>query len=123
MVSAQATLQSAATQVQADSNRVTAQLNQIGNQITAVQTQQQSDTQAAQVKAAQQYLAMQANLQNLQSVQSNYLNAFSSFIDDPFAQASLEPDRLKLPAIIAGRFAESFAQTGLSAPVPARPEQ
>ena len=37
-----------------------------------------------------QYLAMQANLQNLQSVQSNYLSAFAGFIDDPFAQASLD---------------------------------
>ena len=72
-----------------DQQRVDAALNELTNQTVAVQTKEQSDQQAAQVQAAQQFLAMQANLQNLQSVQSNYLQAFSGFIDDPFAQASL----------------------------------
>ena len=89
LVSAQATLQSDATATGTDQQRVDAALNELTNQTVAVQTKEQSDQQAAQVQAAQQFLAMQANLQNLQSVQSNYLQAFSGFVDDPFAQAAL----------------------------------
>jgi hypothetical protein len=90
LVSAQATLQTAATQTGQDQKRADTALNELTSQTVAVQTKLQGDSQSAQVKAAQQYLAMQANLQNLQSVQSNYLNAFSGFVDDPFAQAALD---------------------------------
>ncbi len=90
VVSAKGDLQRSAVQVGMDQKRATQALNRLGTasaDATAAQQQQQQDTK---VKAAQQYLAMQANLQNLQSVQSNYLSAFSGFIDDPFAQASLD---------------------------------
>lgn len=90
IVSAQGDLQRSAVQVGMDQKRATQALNRLGTasaEATAAQQQQEQDTK---VKAAQQYLAMQANLQNLQSVQSNYLSAFAGFIDDPFAQASLD---------------------------------
>ena len=90
VVSAQGDLQRSAVQVGQDDNRATAALNDLGNQTATASANQQSQEQDIKVKAAQQYLAMQANLQNLQSVQSNYLQAFSGFIDDPFAQAALD---------------------------------
>lgn len=90
LTSAQATLQGSATQTAHDQDQANTALNQLTAETVAVQTKQQSDTQAAQAKAAQQFLAMQSNLQNLQAVQSNYLQAFSGFVsDDPFAQTAL----------------------------------
>jgi hypothetical protein len=89
VVSAQATLEGAAATVRTDQKRATDALNQLGTATATATSDQQAQEQAIKVKAAQQYLAMQANLQNLQSVQSNYLQAFSGFVDDPFAQASL----------------------------------
>jgi len=90
LTSAQATLQNGATQTTQGENHANAALDALTQQTVAVQTKQQSDTQAAQAKAAQQFLAMQASLQNLQAVQSNYLQAFAGFVsDDPFAATAL----------------------------------
>jgi molecular chaperone GrpE (heat shock protein) len=61
----------------------------LSKQSAKARTEQQNQIQDLKVKTAQQYLAMQANLQNLQSVQANYLNAFGGFVQDPFAQAFL----------------------------------
>jgi hypothetical protein len=89
VVSAQGDLARSAAQVGQDQKRATDALNQLGSATSNATTDKQAREQQAKVIAAQQYLAMQSNLQNLQSVQSNYLQAFSGFIDDPFAQASL----------------------------------
>ena len=89
LVSANATLQTAATQTATDQKHINAALSDLSRQTAQVSTDQQAQTQAQQVKAAQEYHAMQANLANLQSTQQNYLQAFAGFVDDPFAQASL----------------------------------
>lgn len=90
VVSAQGDLARSAAQVGIDNRRATNALNSLGSATAEATTDKQAREQQVQIQAAQQYLAMQANLQNLQSVQSNYLQAFSGFIDDPFAQASLD---------------------------------
>ncbi|MHB1206117.1 MAG: hypothetical protein ACYCZX_11140 [Rhodospirillaceae bacterium] len=90
IVSAQGDLARSEAQVGTDNRRATNALNQLGSATADATTDKQAKEQQVQIQAAQQYLAMQANLQNLQSVQSNYLQAFSGFIDDPFAQASLD---------------------------------
>jgi hypothetical protein len=89
LVSAQADLQRSAVQTGIDQKRVNRALDDLTSQTGKVRTQQMEDTQELQVKTAQQYLAMQSNLQNLTQVQNNYLQAFAGFIDDPFAQATL----------------------------------
>ena len=89
IVSAQGDLARSEAQVGIDNRRATTALNTLGTATANATTDKQAQEQLVKVKAAQQYLAMQANLQNLQSVQTNYLQAFSGFVDDPFAQASL----------------------------------
>lgn len=89
LTSAMGDLERSAAQVRIDQKHATDALNRLGSDSANASADKLQQEQDAKVKAAQQYLAMQANLQNLQSVQSNYLNAFAGFIDDPFAQASL----------------------------------
>ena len=89
LVSANATLQTAATQTATDQKHVDAALSDLSKQTVQVRNDQQTQIQNEQIKAAQQYQAMKANLANLQSMQKNYLDAFAGFVDDPFAQASL----------------------------------
>ncbi len=89
LTAAQGTLAGLAAQVGIDQKHATDALNILGKQTADATNDKSQKEQDAKVQAAQQYLAMQANLQNLQSVQSNYLEAFSGFVDDPFAQASL----------------------------------
>lgn len=88
--SASADLQRSATQTAMDQRHADAALNDLSAQTVQVNTDQQNQTQAIQIKTAQQYLAMQANLQNMQSVQSNYLNAFADFVGDDFTQSLLD---------------------------------
>jgi hypothetical protein len=89
LTSVNADIQRSQTQVEMDQRRVNRAFDDLGKQSTKARTEQQVQSQNLKVKTAQQYLAMQANLQNLQSVQANYLNAFGSFVKDPFAQAFL----------------------------------
>jgi len=89
LTGAQGALAGMAATVGIDQKHATDALNDLGKQTADATNDKAQQEQDAKVKAAQQYLAMQANLQNLQSVQSNYLQAFSGFVDDPFAQASL----------------------------------
>lgn len=89
LTSARGDLERSAAQVRTDQKHATDALNRISSDTVSATNDKSQQEQDAKVKAAQQYLAMQANLQNLQSVQSNYLQAFSGFVDDPFAQASL----------------------------------
>ena len=89
LVSAGATLQTAATQTATDQKHINAALSDLSVQTAKVSSDQQAQTQDQQVKAAQQYQAMKANLANLQNTQNNYLQAFAGFVDDPFAQVSL----------------------------------
>ncbi|MBX7199521.1 MAG: hypothetical protein K1X51_09100 [Rhodospirillaceae bacterium] len=90
LVGAQGTLAGLAAQVGRDAKKANDAINDFSKQITDATNSKSQAEQNAKVAAAQQYLAMQSNLQNLQSVQSNYLQAFSGFVDDPFAQASLD---------------------------------
>lgn len=89
LVLASSTLQTAATQTATDQKHVDAALSDLSKQTAQVSLEQQQQIQQQQIKAAQQYHAMQSNLANLQSMQRNYLDAFAGFVDDPFAQASL----------------------------------
>jgi len=89
LVSANATLQTAATRTATDQKHIDAALSDLSKQTAEVRFDQQTQIQQQQLKAAQQYQAMKANLANLQSMQRNYLDAFGGFVDDPFAQASL----------------------------------
>jgi len=83
-------LQRSATQTSIDNRHADAALNALSVQTQDANSDQQKQNQEIQLKAAQQYLAMQANLQNLQSQQSNYLQAFSGFVGDPFTQSLLD---------------------------------
>jgi hypothetical protein len=85
-----AELQTAATLTAMDQRHVDAALNDLSAQTSKANAEQSKQNEDVQVKAAQQYLAMQANLQNLSMQQSNYLNAFSGFITDPFSQSLLD---------------------------------
>jgi hypothetical protein len=90
LTSASSDLQRSATQVGIDNRRADNALNELSRQTVDVRNDQQKQNQDIQVKAAQQYLAMQANLQNLQSQQANYLAAFAGFIGDDFSNALLD---------------------------------
>jgi hypothetical protein len=90
LTSASGDLQRSATQVGMDDRRANAALDELSKQTVDVRNDQNAQKQEIQVKAAQQYLAMQANLQNLQSQQSNYLQAFSGFVGDDFTSALLD---------------------------------
>jgi len=83
-------LQRSRTQVGMDKRQADAALNALSVQTQDANSDQQKQNQEIQLKAAQQYLAMQANLQNLQSQQANYLQAFSGFVGDPFTQSLLD---------------------------------
>lgn len=90
LVSSQATLQMAASQTTQDEKNADDALHALTLEGDAITQKQQDETQAAQAKAAQQFLAIQANLQNMSQVQNNYLQAFAGFFDDPLAQVSLD---------------------------------
>ena len=90
LVSSQATLQMAASQTAQDQKNADDALHALTLQSDAITQKQQDETQAAQAKTAQQFLAIQANLQNMSDTQSNYLQAFAGFLDDPLAQVSLD---------------------------------
>jgi len=87
---ASADLERSAVQTGTDQRKVDNALDELTKQSGDLQAKQMEETQAAQVKAAQQYQAMLTNLQNMSSQQQNYLQAFSGFIDSPFAQAALD---------------------------------
>jgi len=88
--SAQGDLQRSAAQTGMDQRRADRALNELSQKTINANRDQSQANEEIRVKAAQQYLAMQANLQNLQSVQANYLQAFSSFVGDPFTQSLLD---------------------------------
>jgi hypothetical protein len=88
--SADADLQRSATQTAIDQRRADAALNELSTQTQKANNTQAAQNEEIQVKAAQQYLAMQANLQNLQSQQANYLQAFAGFVGDAFTQSLLD---------------------------------
>jgi hypothetical protein len=90
LVSAGADLERSAQQTAADQRRVDNALLELTQQTIAVNDDQRTATQELQIKTAQQFQAMQANLSNLASQQQNYLQAFAGFVDDPFAQAALD---------------------------------
>ncbi len=90
IVSSQATLQLGATQTASDQKHANDALDQLSAQTVKIQQDQQAKTQVVQAEAAQQFLGIQANLRNLTSMQSNYMQAFSGFIDDPLAQVALD---------------------------------
>ncbi len=90
LVSARGDLERSATQTAIDQRHADAALNALSAQTQKANSDQSKQTEDIRLKAAQQYLAMQANLQNLQSVQSNYLQAFSSFVGDAFTQSLLD---------------------------------
>jgi len=79
-----------ASQVSIDRRRADNALNTLSSETVEVRNDQQNQQQEIQLKAAQQYLAMQANLQNLQSQQANYLAAFAGFVGDDFTQSLLD---------------------------------
>lgn len=89
LVFAGSVLQAAATKTSTDQKNIDAALSDLSHQTAQVSLDQQQQIQTQQIKAAQEYHAMQANLANLQSMQRNYLDAFAGFVDDPFAQAAL----------------------------------
>ncbi|MBY0509771.1 MAG: hypothetical protein K2P94_06425 [Rhodospirillaceae bacterium] len=88
--SASGDLQRSATQTAIDDRHANAALSALSQQTIDVRNDQQKQNQDIQLKAAQQYLAMQANLQNMQSQQANYLAAFASFVGDDFTQSLLD---------------------------------
>jgi hypothetical protein len=87
--SASAELQRSATQTEIDQRRADRALNDLSSQTSKANAEQRAQANDIQLKAARQYLAMQANLQNMQSQQANYLAAFAGFADDPFTQSLL----------------------------------
>jgi hypothetical protein len=89
VVLASGELERSAAQATIDQRKVDAALDELTKESGLIQLGQMEEMEASRVKAAQQYQAMLANLQNLSSQQANYLNAFAGFIDSPFAQASL----------------------------------
>jgi hypothetical protein len=89
LTSVNAHLHRAKTQVEIDQRRVNRVFDDLGKQSSKTRSDQQIQLEELRIKTAQQYLAMQANLKNLQSVQSNYLNAFGGFVTNPFSQAFL----------------------------------
>ncbi len=90
LTSASADLQRSATQTTIDQRHADGALNELTDQTIKANRDRQQQNQDIQVKAAQQYLAMQANLQNLASQQSNYLQAFAGFVGDAFTQSLLD---------------------------------
>jgi len=90
LASASADLERSATQTSIDQRRADRALEDLSQQTIKANNSRSQQNQEIQVKAAQQFLAMQANLQNLQSQQSNYLQAFSSFVGDAFTQSLLD---------------------------------
>jgi hypothetical protein len=89
LVSAGAVLATAGAQTAIDQRKADRALQALTQQSNKITSDQMASSQALQVKAAQQYLAMQTNLQNLSNQQSNYLDAFSGFVSDPFSKAVL----------------------------------
>jgi hypothetical protein len=90
LASASAELERSATQTVIDQRRADAALNELTTQTLDIRSDQSQQTEDIRIKAAQQYLAMQANLQNLQSQQANYLAAFADFAGDAFTQSLLD---------------------------------
>ncbi len=90
LASASSDIQRSATQTAIDNRHADNALNDLSRQTVDVRNDQMKQNQDIQLKAAQQYLAMQANLQNLQSQQANYLAAFASFVGDDFTQSLLD---------------------------------
>jgi len=90
LASAGADLERSAVQTAIDRRRADRALDDLSQQTRKANSTQAQQNQEIQLKAAQQYLAMQANLQNLQSQQANYLQAFSSFVGDAFTQSLLD---------------------------------
>ncbi len=88
--SAQGDLARSASQTQIDQRRADRALGDLSQRTIDSNKDQSQRSEDIRVKAAQQYLAMQANLQNLQSQQANYLAAFSGFVGDPFTQSMLD---------------------------------
>lgn len=82
-------LQRSATRVEMDQRHATQAFTDLSKQSATVTIDQQNQLQDLKIRTAQQYLAMQSNLQNLSSQQANYLDAFGGFVDDPFAKAFL----------------------------------
>jgi hypothetical protein len=72
-----------------DNQKIDAELDRLTKDKTKSMETQLAETQELQIKAQQQLQAMQYNLENLQSQQSNYLQAFSGFVTSPFLQISL----------------------------------
>lgn len=87
---ARGALARSASQTGMDQRRADRALNELSQQTINANRDQSQAAEDIRVKAAQQYLAMQANLQNLQSQQSNYLAAFAGFVGDPFTQSLLD---------------------------------
>lgn len=83
-------LERSAAQTTIDQRKVDRALDELTKQSGAAQLQQMEETEKVRIKAAQQYQAMVANLENMSAQQQNYLNAFAGFIDSPFAQVSLD---------------------------------
>jgi hypothetical protein len=89
LTSVNADLQRSKTQIDLDQRRVMRAFEDLTRQSVKARDDQQTRLDEVKVKTAQQYIAMQANLKNLQTVQANYVNVFGSLIRDPFAQALL----------------------------------
>ncbi len=90
LTSAGAEVEKSAAIVSIDQRRANQALDDLTAQSSQVRTDEFDKLEEVRIKAAQQFLAMQANLDNLSREQENYLNAFSGFIRGPFAQAMLD---------------------------------
>lgn len=89
VTSAGADVERSGAQAAIDQRRADRALDDLTKQSGQIQLQRMEQMEEVRIKAAQQYQAMLTNLQNMSAQQQNYLNAFSGFIDSPFAQASL----------------------------------
>jgi len=87
---ARGALERSAAQTSMDQRKADRGLNELSDQTIKSNNAQSQQTEELRIKAAQQYQAMMANLQNIQTQQSNYLQAFSSFVGDAFTQSLLD---------------------------------
>ncbi len=76
--------------VKKDNQKIDNELDRLTQDKTKSMVQQLNQTQELQIKAQQQLQAMQYNLENLQSVQQNYVQAFGGYVTSPFLQFSIK---------------------------------
>ena len=90
LTSAGAEIARSAAQLSIDQKRVNQALDDLTEQSADVSNKEFDELEEVRIRAAQQFLAMEANLDNLSRQQRNYLDAFAGFISSPFLRATLD---------------------------------